>query len=160
MQLRNLLIEDDAVSSTIGVVLMVAVTVVLAAAVGTFALGLAEESAKKTPSTSIETKWGVTTVGGTTYETVDITILGGDSLKPRFVTVRYGGMVVWNSNSQAMAGDLAIYGSKTWPTSSKIESGDTLGLREDATSFTDEKLLQVVWNNGQKSQMLGSGTAD
>ncbi|MFC6951941.1 type IV pilin N-terminal domain-containing protein [Halorubellus litoreus] len=161
MQLRALITDEDAISSTIGVVLMVAVTVILAAAVGTFALGLAEESTKETPSASIETERGVTTVAGTTHQTMDITIIGGDALKPKFVTVKLDGSVVWNSDEQAGATTgIAIYNSKTWPTSSKIESGDTLGLREDGTTFTSDKTFQVVWNNGQKSQVLGSAAAN
>lgn len=48
MDLDELHQADDAVSPVIGVVLMVAVTVVLSAAIGTFALGL-EEAAQPSP---------------------------------------------------------------------------------------------------------------
>jgi FlaG/FlaF family flagellin (archaellin) len=158
MEIQTLFYDEDAVSSTIGVVLMVAVTVILAAAVGTFALGLAEESAKETPSASVETKRGETTVGATTYQTMDITIIGGDSLEPRFVTVRLDGTTVWSDSGTSS--EVAVYDTKSWPSSSKIESGDTLGLREAGESFTSDKTFQVVWNNGQKSQVLGSGAAN
>jgi flagellin-like protein len=40
MQLRQLIADDDAVSPVIGVILMVAITVILAAVIGTFVLGL------------------------------------------------------------------------------------------------------------------------
>jgi hypothetical protein len=153
MRIRGLLTEDDAVSSTIGVVLMVAVTVILAAAVGTFALGLAEESTKQTPSASIQVEWN--TVGGD--DAVDITILGGDSVKSKFLTVMKGdGTTIWEDGSPN--GPYSTYASKTWG-ASEIESGDTLGLQEDNPGdFTEGDSVKVIWNNGQKSQVLGSGT--
>ena len=40
MKLRELFADDDAVSPVIGVILMVAITVILAAVIGTFVLGL------------------------------------------------------------------------------------------------------------------------
>lgn len=48
MELDELHRTDDAVSPVVGVVLMVAVTVVLSATIGTFALGL-EEAARPSP---------------------------------------------------------------------------------------------------------------
>ncbi len=42
MQLTNILGDDEAVSPVIGVILMVAITVILAAVIGTFVLGLGE----------------------------------------------------------------------------------------------------------------------
>jgi flagellin-like protein len=42
MQLKQLFSEEDAVSPVIGVILMVAITVILAAVIGTFVLGLGE----------------------------------------------------------------------------------------------------------------------
>ncbi|MFC6955448.1 type IV pilin N-terminal domain-containing protein [Halorubellus litoreus] len=139
-------------SSTIGVVLMVAVTVILAAAVGTFALGLAEESTKETPSASVEVKWG--TVGSD--DTVDITIVGGDSVKSRFVTVVHqDGTELWADGTTT---DVSPYGGKTW-SGDEIQSGDTLGLQEDSSDiFQSDDTVKVIWNNGQKSQVLGSGT--
>ncbi|WP_227133699.1 type IV pilin [Halorubellus salinus] len=152
MKLSRLLIEDDAVSSTIGVVLTVAVTVILAAAVGTFALGLAEESTKQTPSASIEVEWD--TVGGD--DVVDITILGGDSVKSRFVNVVHqDGTELW---SDGTTNGVSIYDNKKWG-GDEIQSGDTLGLQEDSSNvFQSDDTVKVIWNNGQKSQVLGSGT--
>lgn len=42
MQLKQLFTDEDAVSPVIGVILMVAITVILAAVIGTFVLGLGE----------------------------------------------------------------------------------------------------------------------
>ncbi|TSD08581.1 type IV pilin, partial [Haloglomus irregulare] len=43
MQLTNILGDDEAVSPVIGVILMVAITVILAAVIGTFVLGLGDQ---------------------------------------------------------------------------------------------------------------------
>ena len=141
-------------SSTIGVVLMVAVTVILAAAVGAFALDLAQEDTKETPSASIELEWGM--VGGD--DAVDITILGGDSVKSRFITVKHqDGTELWADGTTT---NVSTYGGKTW-NGDEIQSGDTLGLREDSSGvFQSDDTVKIVWNNGQKSQVLGSGTLD
>ncbi|WP_323676914.1 type IV pilin N-terminal domain-containing protein [Halorubellus sp. PRR65] len=154
MKVTVLFSADKAVSSTIGVVLMVAVTVILAAAVGSFALGLAEESTKKTPTATVETEWGVD--GGS--QTVDITIIGGDSVKSKFMSVTVDGTVIWKDSGVPSGVDITTIPGKTW-TGPKIESGDTLGLKETSNSgLPDGKTLKVIWNNGQKSQVLGTGT--
>lgn len=44
MQIKNLLTDDDAVSPVIGVILMVAITVILAAVIAAFVLGLGDTS--------------------------------------------------------------------------------------------------------------------
>jgi len=53
MKLSNLFNDDKAVSPVIGVILMVAITVILAAVIGTFVLGLGDSIGDSTPSASI-----------------------------------------------------------------------------------------------------------
>ena len=52
MQLKNLLSDDDAVSPVIGVILMVAITVILAAVIASFVLGLGDQAQQTTPQAS------------------------------------------------------------------------------------------------------------
>lgn len=52
MQLKALLADEDAVSPVIGVILMVAITVILAAVIGTFVLGLGDQVSNTTPQVS------------------------------------------------------------------------------------------------------------
>ena len=52
MQLKQLLGDDDAVSPVIGVILMVAITVILAAVIGTFVLGLGDQVSNTSPQAS------------------------------------------------------------------------------------------------------------
>ncbi|WP_373189966.1 type IV pilin [Halolamina sp.] len=52
MQFKNLFDDDRAVSPVIGVILMVAITVILAAVIGTFVLGLGDQVQDTTPQVS------------------------------------------------------------------------------------------------------------
>jgi len=52
MKLRTLLHDDDAVSPVIGVILMVAITVILAAVIATFVLGLGDQVSNTAPQAS------------------------------------------------------------------------------------------------------------
>jgi len=52
MTLENLLSDDRAVSPVIGVILMVAITVILAAVIGTFVLGLGQNVGNQPPQAS------------------------------------------------------------------------------------------------------------
>jgi flagellin-like protein len=100
MELKGLLTDDSAVSPVIGVILMVAITVILAAVVGSFVLGLPSEAETTVPQASFDFEydasggsqgnglWGssespggaleITHSGGDTLETGEITITDDD----------------------------------------------------------------------------------
>ncbi|WP_336135552.1 type IV pilin N-terminal domain-containing protein [Natronomonas amylolytica] len=75
MQFKQLLKDDDAVSPVIGVILMVAITVILAAVIGTFVLGLGDQVQETAPNAQISFDY---TEG--TSDTLQITHDGGDPL--------------------------------------------------------------------------------
>jgi flagellin-like protein len=79
MQLKQLLSDDDAVSPVIGVILMVAITVILAAVIATFVLGLGEQVSTTAPQASFNFQFEETNSGvdGRLTMTHD----GGDSVK-------------------------------------------------------------------------------
>jgi len=52
MDLKKLFNDEDAVSPVIGVILMVAITVILAAVIASFVLGLGDQAANSTPQAS------------------------------------------------------------------------------------------------------------
>ena len=54
MKLKKLLNDDDAVSPVIGVILMVAITVILAAVIATFVLGLGEQVSDTAPNANFQ----------------------------------------------------------------------------------------------------------
>ena len=51
---KSMIADDDAVSPVIGVILMVAITVILAAVIGTFVLGLGDDLGQTAPSASYD----------------------------------------------------------------------------------------------------------
>ena len=54
MQFKQLFADEDAVSPVIGVILMVAITVILAAVIGTFVLGLGEQVQDTSPNSQFQ----------------------------------------------------------------------------------------------------------
>jgi len=86
MQLTNLFDDNGAVSPVIGVILMVAITVILAAVIGTFVLGLGDQVSNTNPKASFTFDQGTDdgyedSVGDTAaLPIVDIAHDGGDSI--------------------------------------------------------------------------------
>jgi len=75
MNIKNLFTDDDAVSPVIGVILMVAITVILAAVIGAFVLDLGG-SQEKTPQASWDADWNQSS-----DENVTISQESGDSVE-------------------------------------------------------------------------------
>ena len=61
MDLKELFTDDDAVSPVIGVILMVAITVILAAVIASFVLGLGDSAGDAAPQVSVECDLGSST---------------------------------------------------------------------------------------------------
>jgi flagellin-like protein len=86
MKLNELFADDDAVSPVIGVILMVAITVILAAVIGTFVLGLGSEIETTEPqaqfsfdSDSTNNKVTITHDGGQPVEAENIEVVDSGS---------------------------------------------------------------------------------
>ena len=86
MELKRLLKDDDAVSPVIGVILMVAITVILAAVIATFVLGLGEQVSTTAPQASFSFDWDGQAGGG--VENVSIRHSGGDSIQADRLYIR------------------------------------------------------------------------
>jgi flagellin-like protein len=71
--------DDRAVSPVIGIILMVAITVILAAVIGTFVLGLGD-SVQSAPQATFDYETNETNNG--TIDQITITHQGGDSIDP------------------------------------------------------------------------------
>lgn len=125
MELKKLFTEDRAVSPVVAVVLMVAVTVILAAIVASFALGMGS-SAEAKPQASFEYD-----LSGSS---VEITHVGGDPLQASRVTVLVNGTDDGNSWS-----------------ATKIDTGDTYTTA--ATGTNGE--VRIVWegDSGQTATL-------
>ena len=91
MKLNNLFNNDDrAVSPVIGVILMVAITVILAAVIGTFVLGLGDQLGDSAPQASFsvddvnDTNVTITKTGGATLDPTDLTLSVDGELRDEF----------------------------------------------------------------------------
>ncbi|MFC7027682.1 type IV pilin [Halomicroarcula sp. GCM10025710] len=75
MNPKQLIHDDDAVSPVIGVILMVAITVILAAVIATFVLGLGDQVSNTAPQASFSFDYS------SSGPTLDITHDGGDTIQ-------------------------------------------------------------------------------
>lgn len=146
MQLKQFLDDDRAVSPVIGVILMVAITVILAAVIGTFVLGLGDQVSQTTPSASFQFDYDADDTGN---ETLTITHNGGDTLSASEVTVTanepFNMSGTWYSNATASWSDAS---------NSDISAGSSVTIDHgDLSSHT----VRVVWQaaEGDSSAQLG-----
>jgi flagellin-like protein len=126
MQVQNLLREDDAVSPVIGVILMVAITVILAAVIASFVLGLGG-SQQATPQASFS--WDYTEledVSGQDYNRgiASISHDGGDSIRANELYVRGSNFEASGDYSSTPATSDWDMDSNTDPATWKQAGGD------------------------------------
>jgi flagellin-like protein len=135
MDLKQLCTDDDAVSPVIGVILMVAITVILAAVIASFVLGLGETANQTTPQAS----WGFDYDSSTTNDdfgsdtlgadgTLTITHEGGDSIPANQLTLNDGG-------EDGPTSDFTAAGI-----SSDVTAGTTLEVTIDS-----DDTITVIW---------------
>ena len=83
MDIKELIHDDDAVSPVIGVILMVAITVILAAVIASFVLGLGDSAGDAAPQVSTECELG----GNNTF----MNHTGGAELQSSSLDIKNGG---------------------------------------------------------------------
>jgi len=105
MQLKRILSDDDAVSPVIGVILMVAITVILAAVIATFVLGLGEQVSSTAPQASFTFEYSDSS------NQLTVTHDGGDSVKANELFVRGQNGASGNSINDAWSDYLGSSGS-------------------------------------------------
>jgi len=86
--LKELLTEDDAVSPVIGVILMVAITVILAAVIASFVLGLGDQAQQATPQASFSFEYDSSVGGSDDKGLLTITHDGGDTIQGNELYIR------------------------------------------------------------------------
>jgi len=116
MDFKQLFDDDRAVSPVIGVILMVAITVILAAVIGTFVLGLGDQVQSTTPQAS----FGFETSSDKTEVTV--THETGDSIDASNLKITATSDIDESTNSPAT--------SVPWST---VGSGDPVSAGDSAT---------------------------
>jgi flagellin-like protein len=80
MKLQQLFDDDDAVSPVIGVILMVAITVILAAVIATFVLGLGDQVSNTAPQATFSFDYEAGAGNGDGDGSLTIVHDGGDSI--------------------------------------------------------------------------------
>lgn len=121
MDLKQLFTDEKAVSPVIGVILMVAITVILAAVIGTFVLGLGEET-NTTPQASFSFDYGDHIDGDSDANELRVSHDGGDEVENSSLEFKHSGSATVSSHfpSKVTAGDQAVLDS--------VGSGDTVRL--------------------------------
>ena len=146
--LWRLATDDDAVSPVIGVILMVAITVILAAVVGTFVLGFAGDVRESPPQTSLAFDYEASADTGETACDLSAGGAGGDGE----LTVAHEG----GDDVDADALDLVTGADRTgWGDCSDdggtVTAGDTAAIDVERN-----QTLRVAWEapNGDASSVL------
>lgn len=150
--------DDDAVSSVIGVILMVAITVVLAAVVTTIVLGIGEDVEEPAPTASflfeledapgenVTDSWGEnhTAVGanGNDLQLLKITHAGGDDIDPEKLHIM-GTRSIGDLSNESVDSD-------SWH-GDHISAGDTVVVWVEKTHRVD-----VIWRGEGESMRLAS----
>ncbi|MFB6089628.1 MAG: type IV pilin [Halobellus sp.] len=134
MNITKLFTEDRAVSPVIGVILMVAITVILAAVIGTFVLNLGQGLQQTAPQASFGFDYNDTAV--------DVTHESGDTIDADRLNV--------TSSVPLTAVD---------PWDGTVSSGDTATYNK--TSNWSGETVRVVWESetGESSATLSQSTA-
>ncbi|MBB6644807.1 type IV pilin [Halobellus ruber] len=139
MNLKQLFTDDSAVSPVIGVILMVAITVILAAVIGSFVLNLGGSLQQNAPQASFGFDYN------TSSNNTTITHQTGDSIEPERLTTT--GL---NSGSTNWT-DVGVSSTVSAGTSAEFSNG---------ANWSGET-VRVVWESetGQESATLSSSTA-
>jgi flagellin-like protein len=133
MNFKALLTDDRAVSPVIGVILMVAITVILAAVIGTFVLGLGDQVSENAPQASLNFDYD------TTNTQVNVTHEGGETLQA--------------SNLELVNGT-----TTTQATGGPYQAGDQIFTNQ---GYSPGETLRVVWTNpsGGSTNTIARSTA-
>ena len=138
MNLKQLFADDDAVSPVIGVILMVAITVILAAVIASFVLGLGDQN-NPAPTVDFNIEWDGDN------NNIDVTHGDGDEVSGDNVYLR-------GSNIGATTGGGA---GDTWNTiagtSGAVKAGQSLTIGTD-TDASDDYVLRIVWEDPDSDQ--------
>ncbi len=129
MKLDNIFDDDSAVSPVIGVILMVAITVILAAVIATFVLGLGDNLSNTSPQATFSAEYDED---------------GGDSSN--------GLLTITHSNGQAIdVSELSVTGAggdTDWESgdNSQIQAGDYVEVNDP------DDTVQIIWTSSESGQ--------
>ncbi|QLG61099.1 type IV pilin [Halorarum salinum] len=144
MNFQKLYTEDRAVSPVIGVILMVAITVILAAVIGTFVLGLGNNLGDTAPNANFDFEYSGNGAGNS-YAVE---------------AVHEGGATIDQDNSESLVLEDADGNSEEF-SSYPVASGSSVMLGEVGSDYpvAEGTTVRVIWTSpdGSNSQALAEG---
>jgi flagellin-like protein len=161
MKIENLITDDDAVSPVIGVILMVAITVILAAVIGTFVLGLGGSVQQTAPQASFTFDFTDDSATGSD-DVLVITHDGGDEIDAARITINMNnvddeagngptnselaGSVSWSTTPVSAGSSITIDGTGDLASAGSVSGGLDL----------NEATVRVTWasQNGENTATL------
>ncbi|MBX0293847.1 type IV pilin [Haloarcula nitratireducens] len=137
MDIKQLIDDDDAVSPVIGVILMVAITVILAAVIASFVLGLGDQAQQTTPQASFSFDYN----SSGTQNVVSITHDGGDTISASELYVR-GDVNDTDTDNPQLNNDGSWAGTTT---DSNVAAGNTAEVRVKNSAYN----IRVVYQSAE-----------
>jgi len=148
MNLKELFTEDRGVSPVIGVILMVAITVILAAVIGAFVIGLGDQASESAPQASFSFDYDET-------DNVTITHEGGDRIENTNIRI-----AIDNLETDPAGEDINV---SSWGNNDgQITAGSSFDVVNDAENVEASGFdnvesgdsVRVIWEGGDSSNTL------
>ncbi|WP_435346338.1 type IV pilin [Haloarchaeobius sp. HRN-SO-5] len=155
MDLKNLFTDEDAVSPVIGVILMVAITVILAAVIGAFVLNIGD-STEPVPQAQFSVDFGA---DGSGNNQITLKHEGGGPVNGETLSVLVGSTTVWDGDGASKTPTGISTTTDNWD-GAEVTAGDQLVLIDSAggtgTTFATDTELDIVWSSSSSdnSQVL------
>jgi flagellin-like protein len=171
MNVKGLFTDDSAVSPVIGVVLMVAITVLLAATAATFFIGIGQDNSKSTPqvATSFDYSQNTHSSGSYRIDSLKISHNSGDTVKAKNLDIVVSDAETYDTSSSSYSalndrfqwdefagvgsGDSKVSGG----TSVKLEAGQD-PLNGDDGLRLDGATVKIVWDDPGSSSTFTLNT--
>jgi len=132
MDFKQLFDDDRAVSPVIGVILMVAITVILAAVIGTFVLGLGDQVQSTTPQASFgfdtadsKSEVSITHETGDTIDAANLQVSAQTNFGPKGGTIAGNSSMSW-VDAGGSSGDVSAGSGVTIDAGGNDFAGDTI----------------------------------
>ncbi len=142
MKITQILTEERAVSPVIGVILMVAITVILAAVIGTFVIGLGEGIGDTTPSASFDAEHD------SDANTTTFTHRSGDAIPDGTAYIVVSGDASANGTNE----DVTEQDDGRYQVDKALSAGSTVAFETNGTSGT----VSLIYDDGDRSTTLRS----
>ena len=152
MNLKQFFDDEDAVSPVIGVILMVAITVILAAVIATFVLGLGEQVSQTSPNTSFSFDYEEVQSNEDDSWNETAQSSNGDAI----LTITHSGGPNIDATQLGVAGSEVHSSSKTYDATSQdpqysasdeISAGDSVEY-----AIQNDDRISVTWENEEGTE--------